>query len=362
MRRGRRHATLGAVVSMPAKPQVLGSTQFGALRALHFSPFGRVLREPLPPLHVLVDTTFALRAIERRATMNNAAALTHLEETVDAGVVVAYAPPELATEVDKNLREDFVEKGRVSAERATVARNSVLDRIRFFRGNQSASAAVAALRRRNAHGDVRFCEVYEHLRLDAVLSHDHDWNDTGYPVLDLDALDALGALRSYARDAAPGLVVGTAGAMTTVALSGLVSSLRRLPAPLLILGIGGLVLAGLHAGTRKKVGDALAALFDDPIVAAGVQHIASAHARLATSEKHALEVVERRRVTARIHALRAVVAGASDVGSVWTAMIVNGWRPKTDELARTVRRALRACPELEEDAQRQWSLRPAFSK
>jgi hypothetical protein len=236
------------------------SDQLPALRKFGVPFLGAPIRM-LDPVLLLVDANRALATIWTKARYGKVENRTPLEEAVAAGVVLAFAPPALLQEVDDEhlgRYQPSKKKEPIPLSRLQEARRLLLQSIRIVEPPNISSPSIERLRARDPK-DVAYAQLFEHLKLDAVLSRDADWEATGYPVVSADDHDLIATLKKYARAATEelgrfnALAVGTA--LTFEAVKGAWGLFSRAhPAVQLLIG-GTLFITAINPETYRTLGE-----------------------------------------------------------------------------------------------------------
>jgi hypothetical protein len=182
-------------------------------------------------------------------------------------MIQAFAPPYLLQELDdEHLSRYQPAKKPIPFSHIQEAKRLLLPSIRFVEPPEVSSPAIEKLRARDLK-DVKYAQLFEHLKLDAVLTRDPDWEVTGYPIVKADDHDLIKTLRDYSRAAAEELgrlSTLTAGAAVTFAVvQGAWELFRRAHPAVQVLVGGTLVLAAISPETHQGIEDAVLQPFLD---------------------------------------------------------------------------------------------------
>lgn len=236
----------------------------------------------IAPVLLLIDANRVLSTIWTKAGYKSVETRTPLEEAVAAGVVRAFAPPELLREVDdEHLRRYQPSKKKPPAfDAVQEARRLLLQSISIVEPPpDTTSPDIERLRARDPK-DVAYAQLFEHLKLDAVLSRDADWQATTYPVINAGDHDPLTTLKKYARAATEEIGrfnVLTIGTLVTVeAVKGTWRLLGRAPPILQILGWGALIAAAASPELHRTVLTGISG-FMDQLQASSQERIKTQH-------------------------------------------------------------------------------------
>lgn len=225
----------------------------------HGVPFLGAPVRTLEKVQLLIDANRVLSTIWTKARYAKVETRTPLEEAVAAGVVQVFAPPELLREVDDEhlgRYQPSKKKEPLPFPRVQEARQLLLKSIQIVEPPDITSPAIERLRARDPK-DVAYAQLFEHLKLDAVLSRDADWEATGYPIVPTEDHDLLATLKKYARAATEEIgrfgVLTTGAFLTVEAVKGAVGLLGRAPPVLQLLGWGALIATAVNPGTLRVV-------------------------------------------------------------------------------------------------------------
>lgn len=222
---------------------------------LNWPPFFRLLGIP-PPFRLVIDTNAVVgELLHLVKSRRNPTARTGLQEAVDSGAVVAFAPPKLRDEIVKHLPRLARESG-VPEELFRRAWAEYQSRINFVdvRPASAEEAASAA-----DPDDLPFVYLYHKLDADAVLSRDRHIGAMGARSVEPEMMLHV---RDYAREKAPEVTLRAGTFIVTVpALVGahaLVKLLARaakgfaeLPAGVQLALLAGTLAACAHPRSRK---------------------------------------------------------------------------------------------------------------
>ncbi|GEL75436.1 HTH domain-containing protein [Myxococcus virescens] len=221
----------------------------------------RFLGTPVPvldPPMLLIDANRVLSTIWTKARYTSVETRTPLEEAVAAGVVQVFAPPELLREVDDEhlSRYQPSTKKPLPFQRVQEARRLLLSSIQIVEPPDVTSPAIERLRARDPK-DVSYAQLFEHLKLDSVLSRDADWEVTGYHIVKADDHDLLATLKKYARTVTEEIgrfnVLTTGTFFMVEAVKGAWNFLGRAPPALRWLGRGAMLAVLANPGLYQAV-------------------------------------------------------------------------------------------------------------
>jgi predicted nucleic acid-binding protein len=224
---------------------------------LNWPPFFRLLGIP-PPFRLVIDTNAVVgELLHLVKSRRNPSARTGLQEAVDSGAVVAFAPPKLRDEIAKHLPR-LAREGGVPEESLRRAWAEYQSRINFVdvRPTSAEEAASAA-----DPDDLPFVYLYRKLDADAVLSRDRHIRAMGARIVEPEMMLHV---RNYAREKAPevtlraGTFIVTAPAL--VGTHALVKLLARaakgfaeLPVGVQLALLAGALAACAHPRSRKAL-------------------------------------------------------------------------------------------------------------
>lgn len=272
--------------------------------------------------HLIVDASFAVAVARYKARLPDHTVRGHLEELVASGLVVAYAPTLIEQEVPAKL-EAISAREPLPLDRMMDAWKLLRKRIRICAVGDRVRSELEAIRARDPD-DLAYCQLYDDLEADAILSGDFDYTDAPVRVLDRDEGNrALGALKRHARAEAVvrngQINMGSATAVGLGVTRELYRGYRRLPqavqAAIPIALAAGLAIYLWKPERRAKAKEWLAKTTD--LLGEGVRELygeaIDAWANARTQSEEAIKSVHLilappRRPTVRAAAIRAVVA------------------------------------------------------
>lgn len=242
------------------------SDRLGDLREL-FLGWGALSRELeiRPQIVLVLDTNAVLGDLRFLAkSLRNQSARTRLQEVIDSGAVIAFAPLELQEEVLEKI-PILAAKDGISEDLLRRAWDEYRPRLRFIEvGPFSADEKAAAV----DPDDLPFVTLYQMVEADAVVSR--DWHIRAMGARSIKP-EALNHVRDYARAKAPEVtlrvgamavtVPPAAGAYALWKLSVLaVKKFSGLPTWAQLALLGGVVAVGASSRVRGAVSTAISPL------------------------------------------------------------------------------------------------------
>jgi predicted nucleic acid-binding protein len=222
---------------------------------LNWPPFFRLL-EILPPFRLVIDTNAVVEELLYLVkSRKNPSARTGLQEAIDSGAVVAFAPPKLRDEIAKHIPRLARQRG-VPEESLRQAWAGYQSRITFVDVREASAEEMSSA---VDPDDLPFVYLYRKLDADAVLSRDRDIGAMGARSVELEVMLCV---RDYAREKAPEVTLRAGALVVTVpVLAGahiLVKLLRlaakgfaELPAGIQLALLAGALAACAHPRSRK---------------------------------------------------------------------------------------------------------------
>jgi hypothetical protein len=298
------------------------------------------------PALLVFDANRVLRSISAKAQYPSVEMRTPLEEAVAAGVIKAHAPTFLLQEVDDEHLSRFARPSRPLS-RLQEARERLLKSIRLTEAPNISSPSIERLRAADPK-DVPYAQLLEHLKLDAIVSHDSHWKVTDYRILAAEDHDIIKTLRDYARAVTEeigrlNLLVG-GGVLGVAAAKGMYDLVRRLPPVVQIALAAAAILGVAHPKSRQLLVEVgLKAL--EPLMEFG----AKLHEKSLVREK--TEHLIRRdiqpnphRLTLREHALRVLLEskGPLELSELECRVRAAGAKTRAKNLGPYLRRQMAA--------------------
>lgn len=344
----------------------------GALEGL---PALDLLLQGLVRLRLVIDANIVQQEIRwRSGRRRNPAARSGLQEAIDSGVMVAFAPTFLKSEIEDHLSDIAADTG-VPIEEVRQHWDDFHSRINFYEPQSADDSAMEAV----DPDDAVYKRTCEELGGDAVYSHDTDFKVAKVPVISV-SLDLT--LRKHARSNS--VVIGvTLGSGFTLMLSfesvrGLyllvekgVAGFRQLPA-WAQLSVAACVLAIVaHPKSRAKLAEAwsrVRTIANDvtPGVLARFGEIAT---QFFTAQQSAVETyaevqsalpkARRRSAIQRARSICVVSKEPLSTLEIERRMRKEGYATRSKYFARYLRRLLRESEEFLEVGPGMWSLRAA---
>jgi predicted nucleic acid-binding protein len=234
----------------------------------------------VPRLRVVVDANAALRELYwLHKTRRNPAARSHFREVVDAGVVVPFAPPQMAEEVAAQF-DYFHEHHGIPRDELRRSWDDYRALIKWVPPRRIAAHSRHLLGIVKRHPkDEPYVALAIQIGAAGILTHDPDFD-----ACDVRAYDELAivALRTHARSAATELgavAAGSLGFTLAVGLSrGTWHAFRRLPPPIQFGFVALAAAAVMHAWSRRRdVGHRPLALIAD-LASSGLRSLGEARA------------------------------------------------------------------------------------
>ena len=316
----------------------------------------------IDPVLLLVDANRVLATIWTKARYGKVETRTPLEEAIAAGVVLAFAPPELLQEVDDEhlgRYQPSKKKEPIPFSHLQEARRLLLQSIRIVEPPNISSPSIERLRARDPK-DVAYAQLFEHLKLDAVLSRDADWQATGYRVVNAEDHDLIATLKKYARAATEELgrfsmlAVGTA--FTVEAVKGSLGLLSRAHPVVQVLGWGALFVTAINPSTYRVLGENVllpVAEFCHQLQAKGQERA------------HAQQLIERdiqpnpRRLNLKEHARRVLVKAKEplELSEIERRVRAAGANTRSKDLGSYLRRQMMKDKRFVEYADGRWEVR-----
>lgn len=220
----------------------------------------RVLGGRLVTVALVVDANHVYSEISHACRTD---ARSHLVESVEAGIVKAYAPAFLLTEVAKHLK-DWARKMRRTVDEVAAAWAKISPAIEYLTVPEATPEEIAAAQDPK---DLPYVRAYEMLNADALLSA-----DTDLPAMGVDriaGLKELKEIRLYVRARAEEVALKFVG-FGTIALhlgavvwllQGIVSLAARWPEVVLLVVLAAVVLLCLEQ-VRRAIAAGFEALKD----------------------------------------------------------------------------------------------------
>ena len=334
-------------------------TVTAAIRSDHLRPI-RDFMERAPQLHALgipVQLRVVLDAnavfqdlIWLTKSRRNPAARTRLQELIDNGTVLAFAPNFLDDEVREHA-ERLAPGSEVGLDTYLSAWEAYKNRIIFVPTQEEDEDAVDP-------DDVAYIEAYHAVGAHAIYSNDIDVREMGAKTIDKEVVLSLFL---YSRSASHCYSISFAGTIATVVtwqmllavvrgLIGLIAFLRAMPPWLKAMAIGSCLIALSRPEVRAWVLERGRAAVDSsaPVVKAGLEiasELGVEALRKAEETRNAVANINRdvgRRVPLRVY-LRVVCLVDSKprtVDELSTMVIAKGYETNNKTFAQYVRRVL----------------------
>jgi predicted nucleic acid-binding protein len=222
---------------------------------LNWPPFFRLLEIP-PPFRLVIDTNAVVEELLYLVkSRRNPSARTGLQEAIDSGAVVAFAPPKLRDEIAKHLPR-LAREGGIPEESLRRAWAGYQSRITFVDVREASAEEMSSA---VDPDDLPFVYLYRKLDADAVLSRDRDIGEMGAHSVELEVMLCV---RDYAREKAPEVTLRAGALVVTVpafvGAHALIKLLRmaakgfaELPVAVQLALLAGALAACVHPGSRK---------------------------------------------------------------------------------------------------------------
>lgn len=306
-------------------------------------------------LRFVIDANIVQGELRWRVkSRNNPAARTALHEVLACGVLVAYAPHFLESEIEKHAYNIATETNS-SVEDVLREWSDFRRLICFYTAQEKTTLDVS----RTDPDDIAYIDTMEAIGARAIYTRDHDFLRTTAPVVTV-AIDTT--LGRYARASTVriAIVLGSSvsvalGIEALIALSGLLSALvraaRRLPPAVQLLVAGSVAAILSHPKSRAKVAELWKLLnkyVSPPIWEAAVvamHQFAEASSKEARAYQELQEVLPPLRKRALMLHVRAVCAAARrplELDEIVRRIKVDGYRPRSNRPHAYLLRKLRS--------------------
>jgi predicted nucleic acid-binding protein len=334
----------------------------GLLKSL--GRLGKIIGAELVRVRAVVDSNIVLGDIGWLLGARQPDARTATQEAVDSGLLSAYAPEQMRTEVEAHLDEIAVQRG-VSGEAAKRVWAAYSARIAFVPVDLSSDAAQRLAQNLRDPSDLPFLLAFEAIAADVLVSKDPDLAATGVPGV-LPGIEIMLDLRAYCRAAAIELKVKITGfgllTVSALTVGGLVLAVEslaklftRLPAWAKVLLLAGAIVPLLHGPTRARLGAWIErmkatagewwAQIQPHLVRWANEHAASTAVAATKSAAIRGAMPPRRRITLRAAVVAVLAKAKSPLQTVTVAeqVMTIGYRPRSERPdLRYLRRVLRS--------------------
>jgi predicted nucleic acid-binding protein len=321
---------------------------------IHAFPAFRALFPQLLQLRFVIDANIVQGELRwRLKSRKKRGAKTALHEVLDCGVLVAYAPHFLESEIQKHASR-IADETHSSVEDVLREWTDFRRLLCFYTARAKTTMDVS----QTDPKDVAYIDTMEEIGARAIYTRDRDFLRTTAPVVSV-AIDTT--LRQYARASTVriAIVLGSSvsvafGIEALIALAGLLSVLvraaRRLPLAAQLLVAGSVIVVLVHPKSRAKIAELWKLLNEyvsPPIWEAAViamHQFAEASSKEAQAYRELQEVLPPMRRRSLMLHVRAVCVAAHkplSLDEIVRRVIADGYRPRSDRPHAYLLRKLR---------------------
>lgn len=231
-----------------------------------FPPLERILGKPIR-VRVIVDACIINSELRwLLGKRRNSEARTNLQELIDSGTLIAYAPDFLEEELKEHYPEIASEVG-VSTDEVHQEWLRYKSRLKLFTPQSKLPKRTTI----SDKDDIQYGVAFHEVAANALLTEDKGFDESGIPVI---SKELVIELRNYSRGSAPhfalfyggamlGLVAGSALEDLIKITPELIQQIGNIPKPVKLICLLAVLIVILHPKSRNAIVQALSVFFQD---------------------------------------------------------------------------------------------------